>query len=143
VGAAHRSEGHTDTGTDSDWVVVLAGDLVRPGDAVAVLLTELGTVSDSPGIGGQAAVVDGLISLDVGGRRQPLLAVYRRAALVAAARRLGSAENLAVKSLIGGLNLVDVRLSGALSDDVDTPADAARLGIVLPAPTGSPETPQA
>ncbi|MGY4860107.1 molybdenum cofactor guanylyltransferase [Cryobacterium sp. AP23] len=146
LAAAHGADSHTgadtDADIDADWVVVLAGDLVRPGDAVTALLAELGTVRDSPEIGGQPAVIDGVITLDAGGRRQPLLAVYRRAALVAAARRLGSAENLAVNSLIGGLNLVELRLSEALSDDVDTPADAARLGIVLPAPAGSPATPQ-
>ncbi|WEO78588.1 NTP transferase domain-containing protein [Cryobacterium sp. SO2] len=106
---------------DADWVVVLAGDLVRPGEAVAALLAELD---------GQAA--DGVITVDAAGRRQPLLALYRRAALADAAAALGPAENLSVMSLIGGLTLHELHLPEALSDDVDTPADAARLGIEVP-----------
>ena len=106
---------------DGDWIVMLAGDLVRPGEAVTALLAEL-----------DGQVADGVITVDAGGRRQPLLALYRRAALVAAAAALGPAENLSVMSLIGGLTLHELHLPEALSDDVDTPADAARLGIEVP-----------
>jgi molybdopterin-guanine dinucleotide biosynthesis protein A len=129
------------TGTDpatTAWIVVLAGDLVRADTAVPFLLAELdrlaaGTRTHRP--------VDGLISVDADGRRQPLLAVYRREALAAAAR-LRPADNLSVTSLIGGLNLVELRLPDALGDDVDTPADAARLGIVLPPAPAAPDAPQ-
>ena len=142
--ASARQATPRDDGTDTaaDWVVVLAGDLVRADDAVAELLAELGRSLSEPRAGAEPdPVVDGLISVDAGGRRQPLLAVYRRAALASSARLLGPAENLSVTSLIGGLNLVELHLGDALSDDVDTPADAARLGIVLPPPATGPKTP--
>lgn len=132
----------TETGAGADWVVVLAGDLVRADEAVAVLLAGLDRLLQSPQVGTEAdQLVDGLISGDSGGRRQPLLAVYRRAALASSASRLGTAENLSVANLVNGLNLVELRLADALGDDVDTPADAARLGIVLPPPAALPESP--
>ncbi|TFC00390.1 molybdopterin-guanine dinucleotide biosynthesis protein [Cryobacterium adonitolivorans] len=130
--ALARESGGAATGTD--WIVVLAGDLIRAENAVPLLLAELDRLSTSPD-------VDGLISVDAGGRRQPLLAVYRRAALVSAAA-MRPAENLSVTSLIGALTLVELRLPDALGDDVDTPADAARLGIVIPASAAPPGTPQ-
>lgn len=138
--------GDSAAGTDSrsaagtDWVLVLAGDLVHADAAVVLLLdTAAGLIADGPIADGPSA--DGVISVDPAGRRQPLLAVYRRAALDSSAL-LRPADNLSVMSLIGGLSLVELLLPGALGDDVDTPADAARLGIVLPAATPPPTTPQ-
>ena len=119
-----------DSAAGTDWVLVLAGDLVHADAAVGLLLDTAAGLT-----------ADGLISVDPDGRRQPLLAVYNRAALVSSAL-LRPADNLSVMSLIGGLNLVEFRLPGALGDDVDTPADAARLGIVLPAAAPPPTTPQ-
>ena len=124
-----------DSAAGTDWVLVLAGDLVHADAAVGLLLdTAAGLTADE-------LTADGLISVDPDGRRQPLLAVYNRAALVSSAL-LRPADNLSVMSLIGGLNLVELPLPGALGDDVDTPADAARLGIVLPAAAPPPTTPQ-
>jgi molybdopterin-guanine dinucleotide biosynthesis protein A len=131
------------TAEDADWVVVLAGDLLHADEAVPALLAELGenpAAASTNATAGQPR--DGVISVDSAGRRQPLLAVYRREALVSAAGLLGSAENLAVTRLIGDLELTQVRLPDALSADVDTPADAARLGIGLPG-AASPTTPAA
>lgn len=140
--------------SDADWVLVLAGDLVHADAAVALLRAGLDRISaseqtdtahSSTGTASTGAAadrpIDGLISVDSDGRRQPLLAVYRRAALEASAR-LRSADNLPVNSLIGGLNLVEVQLPGALADDVDTPADAARLGIVVPAAAAPSNAPR-
>jgi molybdopterin-guanine dinucleotide biosynthesis protein A len=121
------------------WIVVLAGDLVRADEATAVLLAEARRVTASVGTDPDR-VVDGVIGVDSDGRRQPLLAAYRRESLMDAARRAGTAENFPVTRLIGHLTLSEVRLPDALSDDVDTPADAARLGIRLPggsAPAGT------
>ena len=148
--ALARASGSVSTGAGSagaDWIVVLAGDLVRADDAVPFLVTELDRLLTESQNGaaqtGAAAhrTLDGLISVDAGGRRQPLLAVYRRAALASSAL-LRSADNLSVMSLIGPLNLVELLLPDALGDDVDTPADAAKLGIVLPAPSVPPGAPQ-
>ncbi|MCU1446860.1 NTP transferase domain-containing protein [Cryobacterium sp.] len=128
--------------TGADWVVVLAGDLVRADEAVSTLLAGLDSLLAFPQVGADAGqLADGLISVDSGGRRQPLLAVYRRRALVSSAGLIGTAENLSVTTLIGGLHLVELRLPDALGDDVDTPADAARLGIVLPPPPARAESP--
>ena len=132
-------------GTDSDWILVLAGDLLRPSEAVTALLEELDVVTgadDTPGaddtIDVGSMIVDGVIAVDGAGRRQPLLAVYRRAALETAASAVGSAENLSVMSLIGALTLHELPLPETLSADVDTPADAARVGIEVPRPASSP-----
>ncbi|TFD92699.1 molybdopterin-guanine dinucleotide biosynthesis protein [Cryobacterium lactosi] len=132
---------------DTDWVLVLAGDLVHADAAVTLLLAELDRINASEMTATTSSApaadrpIDGLIGVDSDGRRQPLLAVYRRAALLASAR-LHPADNLPVKSLIGSLNLVQLRLPDALTDDVDTPADAARLGIVVPAPAAPSSTPR-
>ena len=128
----------------ADWVVLLAGDLVRADDAVAVLVAELERVLSAVRVGAEPhRVVDGVVSVDSGGRRQPLLAVYRRSALTSAARIHASVQNMSVTGLIGGLNLVELHLPDALSDDIDTPADAARLGIILPASATPAVTPSA
>jgi molybdopterin-guanine dinucleotide biosynthesis protein A len=126
--------------TDADWVVVLAADLVRADEAVTVLLAELERHSSSPGAGSMLDV-DGVISVDAGGRRQPLLAVYRRSALASSAAAHPTVANMSVSGLIDGLTLVELHLSDALSEDIDTPADAARLGIVLPPPSEAPDSP--
>ena len=138
---AAASAAETDAGSDPDWVLVLAGDLVHADAAVPLLLAEFDRISGTLPVDAAGPPVDGLISVDPDGRRQPLLAVYRLAALVASAGRR-PADNLAVMSLVGALNLVEFRLPDALGEDVDTPADAARLGIVLPAATAAPDAPR-
>lgn len=126
-------------GTGADWVVVLAADLVRADRAVAALLTALTALQTSTRLGAaEVHFVDGLISVDTDGHRQPLLAVYRRVALESAAAAHGAAQNLSVKGLTGALNLVELALPAELSDDVDTAGDAARLGIVVPGQTAPP-----
>lgn len=127
---------------DADWVVVLAADLVRADEAVAALLTTLEHLPGTVELGAaQGLTIDGVISVDGHGHRQPLLAVYRLAALRSAAAAAGDAQNLSVKSLIGALNLVEVTLPDELSADIDTAADAADFGIVLPSGSASPDEP--
>jgi len=124
---------------DAAWVLVSAADLVRADEAVTALLTTLEHLAGSVALGAaQSLTLDGVISVDARGHRQPLLAVYRLVALRSAAAAAGDAENLSVKSLIGALNLVEVALPDELSADVDTAADAARLGIVLPGASATP-----
>ncbi|PXA70817.1 molybdenum cofactor guanylyltransferase [Cryobacterium arcticum] len=132
------AEGGAERG-DADWVVVSAADLVRADEAVTALLTTLEHLPGTVELGAaQSLTIDGVISVDAHGHRQPLLAVYRLVALRAAAAAAGDAENLSVKSLIGALNLVEATLPDGLSADVDTAADAARLGIVLPGASAAP-----
>ncbi|POH64213.1 hypothetical protein C3B59_10250 [Cryobacterium zongtaii] len=136
AGTGSAGTGSTDTGF-AEWIVVLAGDLVHADDAVPYLLAELDRLLTAPQTDAAQTdavahrAIDGLISVDTGGRRQPLLAVYRRAALTSSALQR-RADNLSVMGLIDPLDLVELGLPDALADDVDTPADAARLGIVLP-----------
>jgi molybdopterin-guanine dinucleotide biosynthesis protein A len=71
---------------------------------------------------------DGAVLVDAAGRRQPLLAVYRRASLDAALARLSKAGGLrdaAVWRLVEGLRLVEVRDLAGDGVDVDTWADLA------------------
>lgn len=123
----------------ADWIVVLAADLVRADEAVVVLLAALTALHSGARIGAPDGITDGVIGVHTGGRRQPLLAVYRRAALASAAAAHGTAANLSVKRLIEGLNLVELSMPDELGDDVDTAADAARLGIQLPGPASAPD----
>lgn len=132
---AARAVDDADGDGDTEWIVVLAADLVNADGAVAVLLAETERLTGARGPGAPHA--DGVIAVDASGRRQPLLAVYRRAALRSAAIAHGPAENLSVMSLIGALTLVELRLADALSQDVDTPADAAGLGIEVPGPAAT------
>lgn len=98
------------------WTLVLACDLVRPEAAVERLLRAAEDAGDT----------DGLVAVDEDGRRQPLLALYRSAALRAAVRALGDPDGAAVRRLTADLRLVEVPLPDALCADVDEPADAAR-----------------
>ncbi len=104
--------------------LVLACDLVRPAEAVAVLRRAVDPASvgraDAPG-------PDGWIAVDDDGRRQPLLALYRSAALRSAVAALGTVEGASLRRLTGPLDLVEVPVPSALCADVDTPDDAERL----------------
>lgn len=123
------------------WTLVLACDLVRPEPAVHRLLRAAGTAAVADGAVGHAAaadgavghaaiadgaVGDGFVAVDDDGRRQPLLALYRSAALRNAVHALGDPEGAAVRRLTSGLRLVEVPLPAGLCADVDAPADAAR-----------------
>jgi len=102
---------------------VVASDLPHVVRAFAVLIEEHAQGVDE----------DGLIALDSSGTRQPLMAMYRTAALRAAAAKVAPATNLAMRSLIESLALRAVPLPTELCADVDTPDDASSLGISLPA----------
>ncbi|MBM7830239.1 molybdopterin-guanine dinucleotide biosynthesis protein A [Agromyces cerinus] len=111
------------------FTVVLAGDLVGAAPAVALLLARV------------AHTVDGVVGVDPDGFSQPLLAVYRTAALRAAvvdvlastqdAQRAGG-RGASMGAVLAQLHLRGVALRGSWCADVDTPADAERHGIALP-----------
>jgi molybdopterin-guanine dinucleotide biosynthesis protein A len=109
--------------SESEFVAVVASDLPHVVRAFAVLIEEHAQGVDE----------DGLIALDSSGTRQPLMAMYRTAALRAAAAKVAPATNLAMRSLIESLALRAVPLPTELCADVDTPDDASSLGISLPA----------
>ncbi|KQQ95029.1 hypothetical protein ASF62_00210 [Leifsonia sp. Leaf325] len=116
-------------------IVVIAVDLPRIEEAVAVLLAGVMT--------GEIPPSDGVIGVDAAGFRQPLLAAYDAAALEAAVRAYasehdGTLDGASLRRLIGGLTLREVALPEGLAADVDTPADAAYHGIALPNETEEP-----
>jgi molybdopterin-guanine dinucleotide biosynthesis protein A len=106
------------------FVAVLAADLPRVAEAFTVLRRQ--TI---------VARTEGLIAVDPTGRDQPLLAIYRTAALRSAIAS-HPVDGLAVRRLVAGLALTRVRLDAQLCADVDDRADAVAAGIVLPQISG-------
>lgn len=102
-------------GPSAPWVLLLAVDVPHAAGAVGLLER---TVSREP--------VDGAY-LVRGGRPQWLVGLYRRSALDLALGRI-EADGAAMRRLVGGLRCVEVPDPAGWSDDIDTPADAARLG---------------
>ena len=104
---------------------------LRPPDLVAVLAVDMPRV----GPGTFARLVealdpayDGAVLVDQEGRRQPLCAVYRRAALDRVRPRDREREHgMAVRRLLEPLVLVEVAGVGEEADDVDTWTDLRRL----------------
>jgi molybdopterin-guanine dinucleotide biosynthesis protein A len=114
------------------FTVVLAADLVDPAAGLAELLA-----AASASIR-RGASVDGVVAVDPGGFRQPLLAVYRtrslREALAADAVRRADpgSRGASVRSVLERLRLRELPLSWSACADIDTPADAAWHGITIP-----------
>lgn len=119
---------------DAPLVAVLAADL----PAVEAALPRLLAVARMGRAGrvGERADADGWVGADPDGRDQPLLAVYRSAALAAALAALAAArgglDGAALRALLAPLPLTRVPLPVALCADVDDPEDARRAGIPLP-----------
>lgn len=91
------------------WTLVLSVDTPRAADVVARLLP--------------ARRGDGAWIVDAEGTEQPLLAVYRTAALAERAAR--THEGMSMRRLVEGLNMHAVRDPEDLSRDVDTWDDVA------------------
>lgn len=98
------------------WLLVLAGDL--PDAAPAVRSVLAATSSD----------VDAAVVVDHDGVRQPLLAAYDAGWL----RARVAAGGAAARSLLDGARLVEVPDTWGAADDIDTEADALRLGFDPP-----------
>lgn len=102
-----------------DLVAVLAVDMPVVDAGTVARLTE--ALEAGPGL-------DGAVLVDPDGRRQPLAAVYRRAALQAVApAEQARRHGLPVRTLLAGLQLTGVPAVGAEAHDVDTWADWADL----------------
>nr|BFF19324.1 hypothetical protein GCM10025730_28450 [Promicromonospora thailandica] len=97
------------------WVLLLAVDVPRAAHAVAAL--ERAVVHDPAD--GAHLVRDG--------RAQWLVGLYRRAALDAALDGTDP-DGASMRRLVGALRCTEVPDEAGWSDDIDTPADAARLG---------------
>lgn len=111
-------------GAGAPWVVVLACDVPQAAGLLAPLIAALA--------GDPAA--DGAVAVDGEGHRQALVGVYRRASLEAAVATLaadGGTHGRSVRSLVGGLRLVEVPDPDGLSADADTWDDVAALAAAV------------
>lgn len=102
--------------TTRPWVVALAVDMPLVTSATVERLWA-------------AAAGDGALLVDDAGNRQPLCAVYRREALLAAAP--ADAHGTSVRRLVAGLALAEVSAVAGEGRDVDTPEELARLRDLL------------
>jgi molybdopterin-guanine dinucleotide biosynthesis protein A len=98
----------------ADWVVALAGDQPFAAEAVPDLLAAADRA---------APEVEAVVGADAGGRLQPLLAAYRRAALHERLR--GPAAGSSMHSLLDRLTVRTVALPARALLDVDDPAALA------------------
>lgn len=101
------------------WVAVAAVDQPRAAPVLAELRQHLAQLP---------AEVDALCRRHPDGRRQWLLAIYRRRALVAARARLGVEQGASVRSLVGDMAWREVDGSAEDLGDIDTWEDLARWG---------------
>lgn len=109
-----------------DLVMVLAVDMPRVGPGTFARLTE--ALLAPPTADGESDRPDGAMLVGTDGRRQPLCAVYRYAALqrVRPGRREDE-HGLPVHRLVGGLRMVEVPEVASEARDVDTWADLRAL----------------
>ena len=94
-----------------DVVVLLAGDLVSPHDAIPALIETL-----------NSSGADACVIVDNHHRRQPLLACYRASALLTLFASTDPVNRPAMQ-LLEGLHVVEVPDGGNWSRDIDTPDD--------------------
>ncbi len=108
-----------------DAVLVLACDMPAIERQLPVLVAALDAAEEG---------VDGAITVDASGRRQPLACLYRSRALADALARFSPGELVgrSMRDLIEGLDLLPVAELSSATDDVDTWEDAARLGATIP-----------
>lgn len=108
-----------------DAVLVLACDMPAIERQLPVLVAALDAAEEG---------VDGAITVDASGRRQPLACLYRSRALADALARFSRGELVgrSMRDLIERLDLLPVAELSSATDDVDTWEDAARLGATIP-----------
>lgn len=112
--------------------VVLAADLIDPAVAVGELLARV------DGVVARGERVDGVVAVDPGGTRQPLLAAYLTRPLldavgaVSAPDAASGGRGPSMRAVLDRLQLHEVALPWHACADVDTPADARRHGITIP-----------
>ena len=113
---------------DADgYVLVLACDMPRAAEAVGALLQAI-----HAGKGRDGAGRDGAMAASGDGRRQPLAAFYRTAALQRAVADTAARNALnhgSVFALLASLDVQAVTVPAGSTDDVDTWDDAAILGV--------------
>jgi molybdopterin-guanine dinucleotide biosynthesis protein A len=111
-----------------DVAVAGAGDAPFAGEAVPSLL------------GALTHDVDAAIGVDADGRDQPLLGVYRVAALRGTLASVGEPRGARLRDVVAGLRLARVPVSARAALDLDSPEDLAtaeRLLRAAPSPEAS------
>ncbi|MGV8978598.1 MAG: molybdenum cofactor guanylyltransferase [Cellulomonas sp.] len=122
-------------GAEAEWVLVLACDVPRVAGAVPLLVDAV----RPDGTGASAPTCDGVMLVDGEGRDQPLVGLYRRAALDGAVARLGAdggsrpgqggLRGASVRALVDALDLVRLVDTGRHGLDVDTWTDVAAMDV--------------
>jgi molybdopterin-guanine dinucleotide biosynthesis protein A len=102
-----------------DLVVLGAGDAPFAGEAVPSLLAAV------------TGDVDGAIGVDANGRDQPLLGVYRVAALGTALASVGDPSGARLRNVVAGLRLARIPIDERAALDLDTPEDLATAERLL------------
>ncbi len=123
AGLAALGAGALDPAGPERWVLLLACDVPLVAGAVPRLLGAAAERRHDP-------ACDGVMVVDGAGREQPLVGLYRAAALASALRRLAAEHHVrgaSVRSLLGGLRLARLVDDGAASCDVDTWEDVRRI----------------
>ncbi|AWB92735.1 molybdenum cofactor guanylyltransferase [Aeromicrobium chenweiae] len=100
----------------SPFVAVLAADVPRAAEAVPVLLAAAAGTD-----------ADGVVARSSDGHRQPLLAVYRSAALRDALDAHAPLTDRGVGQVTRGMHLVEVDVPDDVLADIDSPTDLERL----------------
>lgn len=113
MGAGLAALGHD----AAERLVVVAADVPRVADVVRALLAGLTEHEEH----------DGVVARAADGRRQPLLAAYRREAFAAALAAHEPLADLSAFRVTSGLDLVEVPLADDVLADIDTPADLHRV----------------
>jgi molybdopterin-guanine dinucleotide biosynthesis protein A len=107
----------------SDWVLLLACDIPGAASAVAALLARAAQLAETGGL----ADADALLARPAGDRPQPLMALYRVAALQQEFAHRAPADR-SMWSVLDRLAWHPVPAPAGSGADVDTPEDAAALG---------------
>ena len=102
---------------EADVVVVLAGDLLDPAPLLPLLLAALEAQPEA----------EVAVTVDAEGRRQPLLAAFRTAALRAGVSGVDPQDRGAY-TLLDGLRIVEVHDTSHWSHDIDVPEDLPHGG---------------
>ena len=110
-------------------VVVGAGDAPFAGEAVPLLLDAVDQGVEGATAAEGATGVEGAIGVDADGRDQPLLGVYRVAALRAALP--ASPSGTPLRDLVGRLRLARIPVGPRAALDLDTPDDLATAERLL------------
>ncbi len=118
-------------GGPAPLTLVLACDMPRVAGAVSALLAAAPDVRTAVPAAGR----DGVVAVSADGRTQPLVGLYRTAALQRAvddAARRNALEGASVFALLASLELRTVPVPPGSTDDVDTWDDASALGVSAP-----------